>query len=527
MNYKAINYVRKYFKMNKLIFYSQMKKDNVDLIIYSICEELLGKDKEEQNTNSKNMLKQIVSGDKDKLIADTIDRYVKKTESKLWADYTNFKSYVENSIGGNEFIVYNDITFNCIVERIICSLSCGYDYKILNSGEYDEEISLLYVSIVGDLCNEMRDYIKKYIVKNIYPMNNINEVEISEIIVKDIMTSKKYNCFDLLMGKYDKLIVQYANQYKNNIEQNRPNSVEYIYQYIKENFDDIDDENELYLYANAIDDVLRSKYIFSEEIVSHEYDSNISQIYCGFMMRRNSVKQEDVPEKIEHKTKTIKIPLSLLKIIGATILSLVVVVPMGIKVVNDTKLDIANKTISKIDDFEYSRIHTIYTDGFRDTASNVLKFYDNFKDYGEGDYYNLGFYRAYESVKENRLAVMDRMLSIVKNEARKDKNYSEFSDFLSGYSCYLEFMCDRLYEMGFKKITDSKYYDAVSAYRGASFRANENQTPMDVLREEGQDEVIKTIYQISEEYIEYCNDAVINLAGIIEDAKDKSSGRTI
>ena len=515
MNYNFVNYVRKYFKFNYFTFYKQLSKDKADSIIYNICDEL----------SKSYAAKQVIKGKADAVISSSIDSCVKRIRNKMWANSVNLKRNVENHIRANNFVNCSDITFNVIVERVVSELFANYNYKELMDGKYDVKISSTYVRVVNELCMEMHSYIKKYIIKNVCPLSNVNELEVTEALVRDIMNNAKYDAFSLFVGRYDSLIESRVAQYRIAYEENRPDSLEYIYNYLKENYTDLSVE-ELNQYSININDILRDRHIFPEEIVSHKYDLIIAKMCGGFIMRRNSIVRDDAPKKIERKAKKMEIPKNLIVIILASILSVLLLLSASKEMTRNIKLDNAQKQISMIDDFEYYGFHTIYNDQFEETAKNVLTFYDEFKDYGDENFYHLGFYRAYSSVRGyNRLAVMDHMLSIVSKEAAKNPKYKEFADSLGYNYYYIEYMCDRLYAMGYTEINADKYQEAVAAYASAAAQANEDQTPMDVLEANGEKKIIKVIEEIRDKYIEYSDDCVIELAQAVDGKK--TGGRKI
>ena len=59
---------------------------------------------------------------------------------------------------------------------------------------------------------------------------------------------------------------------------------------------------------------------------------------------------------------------------------------------------------------------------------------------------------------------MDNMLSEIKRDVRNNDSYRNLSGSIMYNGCYLDFMYDRLYEMGFEEIVDNKYQDLLNDY---------------------------------------------------------------
>ena len=178
---------------------------------------------------------------------------------------------------------------------------------------------------------------------------------------------------------------------------------------------------------------------------------------------RNSVKNNSSPSKIKAKRNKRMMNKSI-----ATVLlfaSLIGLAGNGVYQMTTELRDIkAKQNVTMIDDHYYSNINTIYAESFEPTADNIISTFDEYGKFDNENFQYLGFYQAYRSVKQDRLYIMDNMLSEIRRDVRNDNSHRNLSSAIIYNGCYLDFMYDRLYEMGFEEITNDKYQDLLNDY---------------------------------------------------------------
>ena len=135
--------------------------------------------------------------------------------------------------------------------------------------------------------------------------------------------------------------------------------------------------------------------------------------------------------------------------------------------------------------------------------------------YNNLNYDYLGFYRAYENVRDDRLYIMDTMLNIARNEIVKKESGTEFQKNISSASCYLEFAIDRLEDMGCEEIKDQKYHNALFEYLKVK-----NEHPGDEVLQHMKNSDRRVIEDIMQKYQDYSSELLKEFGEIRQEQKD-------
>lgn len=469
MEYNHLEYVRKYFNFYYTTYYNRLSKNEVDSLCLNISKSL---------KNKYNDFKLIKSGIGDKFISSVINSYVNKEHPQLRADYINMRNCINKYIKDTHFINYSIDTLDMIIEGICDMLIHRYDYNKLNSGEFDEEITASYNVVLSGICDEIRNYVSSYVSNNVVLLTDINNVEVEDEVIKLVMNSSDINSLDLLMGRCDNVIndiaIKNREKNKNKRLSEMPNTVEYIKHVAEIYTEDKDLVNKI---ASRVDMDLRDEGFTPNDIVSKKYDVKIRKMFNDYYYKSrslfidNSIERDDVPDKIEVLKGRKDINKIIVELLVAS--ALLGVISYGsYNLGKSIRSDIAMDNLKRFDSHSYNGVTSIYVNSFKDTADNIVKTFDNYCKFDNSNYNYLGFYRAYKSVGNEKLFVMDNMLTQIKDDMYKQPEYSNLMNILRVSGCYLDFIYDRLYDMGFSEIRENKYVDLLNAYMKAK---NENQ----------------------------------------------------
>lgn len=513
MSEEAKRYIKKYFRLNFLESYDSLNKEELDKIITGISNLLVGKYK----------TKDVVAGKGDHIIYKTIDETLKNKFPGKYAGNINLKRYIKNYISNNFFVNYNDKTLDYIVGRISLKVGPVVSYQSLMNGNenIDKQISIQYEIILRDTVNKIYKYAKDYVMRNVYPMLDIDEVEVSNDLVVKIMNDNKYNVVDLFTRKYDKMIEQMAYENRKKNEQNKPNAYRYIKLFII-GLDDYLEFDELNNLAFAIEETLRDDRYNTKDIVEHKCDRQIESMYNRYMMKKNSVVDFNKPQKIKHEVTQEKINAVVRNLlIVAVSIAVLVGAGKGIEHINDDiEYKKAYSEVMDFDGFKYEYIFYINNAMVEPTAKNTFTFYQKIEELSldTEKYGYLAFFNAYANVRQDRLYIMDKMLAEARMESSGEGLHNEFYMEMIHSNCFLEFAMSRLADMGCEKIEEEKYQNALLAYQDAMFQ-HEMQKPWPYISEENQN----VIREIMKMYTEYCEDLIVELGQQLEQVNDKGA----
>lgn len=467
MDYNISTYVREYLKLNYATYCNCVSRRELDAIIIALSKSVRNKYVD---------AKLILSGNADKFMSTVINKYMNEKHQKTFTDYMNLKNYINKYVAEKNNLNCSNKTLNYIAEKICCTLFVNFDYnKNIKTGYVDEEISVCYDRILRESFDRVSDYVETYVSENIIPLTDIDNTVVANEVVNLIKNSKDINIVDLLLGKYNSKIVEIAEKNRNYNKSKRlsemPDTREYIRNVI-EIFPG-DDMNLVNQNIDRVDMKLKDEGLSPKEIVSRKYDLRIRKLYNSYRSAsitsfiRNSVKSEEVPEKYEPSKAIINLPTTISSILIAA--TLVGSLGMGLySVLRENKERNALDTIRKNDPYGYSPISSIYDQDFKPTVLYTIDSYAQYCDYGlnygNENYNYLAFYKAYDSITSNKLHVMDNLLQEIKEGSVDSKNYDLLMDAIRGNSCYLSFIYDRLYDMGYTEIRDEYYEDLLQDY---------------------------------------------------------------
>jgi len=386
-------------------------------------------------------------------------------------------------------------------------------------GMKDEEIKFSYEMVFDDFCELIRQYVFDYISSNIIPLTDIDNGVVAEDVVKLFVSNNEISILDLLLSRYDRLIEAMAAKNRSKNEEKRRSDMPNTYEYIDSQILYKTQNSELLKnIINKIDTTLRDRGILPKEIVSGEYDAEIRNLYHDYYsesvnssLRENSIQIDGVPRKIKRNSKKQNIPQAISSVlIVATLLSLLAV--GGHELGENIRIDTAKKNLSEIDSYSYSQMNGIYDRGIEPTAANILKTYDEYSKFNNTNFNYLAFYRAYISANQNQMNVMDTVINEVKKDARNNSGYTDLYYALRSNSCYLDFMYDRLYEMGFTEIKDEKYFDLLAKYV-----QHKNNHPYDDPAEFLTDKEKRLLSKVKDKYEELSEYYLIELGLYLDD----------
>ena len=500
MEYNHLEYVRKYFNFYYTTYYNRLSKNEVDSLCLNISKSL---------KNKYNDYKLIKSGIGDKFISSVVNSYVNKEHPQLRADYINMRNYINKYIKDTHFINYSIDTLDMITEGICDMLIHRYNYNKLNSGEFDEEITASYNVVLSGICDEIRNYVSSYVSNNVVPLTDINNVEVEDEVVKLLMNSDSINSLDLLIGRCDNIIndiaIKNREKNKNKRLSEMPNTVEYIKNVVEIYTEDKELVNKI---ATKVDMDLRDEGFNPNDIISGKYDMKIRKMFNDYYHKsrhlfiENSVEQEDVPSKIEVVVGKKNINKIIAELLVASAL-LGIISYGGYNVGKNIRKDKAMDNLKKFDSHSYNGVHSIYLDSFEYTAENIANTFDNYRNFNNDIFSYLGFYRAFNGSGDQKLYVMDNMMEQIRNNIYMKEEHSDLMNVLRSNGCYLDFIYDRLYDMGYTEIRDNKYYELLSSYMRVK-KEHKYKDPVEYLSSSQQrllNNVLRKYEELSEQYL--------------------------
>jgi len=361
-----------------------------------------------------------------------ISKYKEKYEEKMVEVYNKIKSYMERNLEFN-VIIKNNIDMNNLINYVTS--------QILSKNDYEFVLSVINMkSDDSKNRSDIEDIINKY--KNEYIVLNSKESSIE----KSSSQEEKVETYKFV------------------------DVSSYISKVILEYYDGVNDQ-----LLNSCTRVVESRLInrgyTDNQIVSPNMKNIVVNFIDDFFVNRearieaskNSVKYNNVPSKI--KTKRNKRFMNTSIVTMLLFASLIGLAGNGIYQMTTEFRDFkAKQNIAMIDDHYYANINTIFADSFEPTSDNIINTFDEYGKFDNDNFQYLGFYQAYRSVKQDRLYIMDNMLAEIRKDVRNNSSYKKIYGSIMHNGCYLDFMYDRLYEMGFEEIKDDKYQNLLDDY---------------------------------------------------------------
>lgn len=451
--------------------------------------------------------------------------------------YQYIKKTVDND--SHSKVCDKNIYIEILDELLVYSLKEFDKVNILN-GSCDNKI----LDAFNKLVLEKKKKIQSYIYSVINNMTLVYGVPVEKVVsdlTKKVFETGELSAKKMFNGELDDDIEKYAEGEKTLKEEKNKDKVveetnaklqlesmqakQYIYEKVKNIAGRINmSKEEKSALTREILAILYENHRYSfNDILNGKCDILIGNIISSSMMSYNSVKNNKTNPKIKRSHKKKKVPktVTTLLLVAALTVSTTVGISTSKKVsdgfgyaiefVSDIKNVDAKKAVDDFDGYDYSYIYIKGTDAFQPTAKNTVEFYNKAvaTGYDESGYCYLGFYRAYENVRDDRLDIMDSMLSYAKITAKQNKQYSQMYNKIAGDSCFLEFAMNRLEEMGCKEIKDEKYINALSSYKEAS-ALHVGKPPMDYVN----DENTKLIKEIMEMYQKYSEKLLVEFGNV-------------
>lgn len=516
MKLSYYEYVKNYYINNFSGYLQELSEKEYSELILSVTTAVEGKIK---NIN------QLKEHKADEFISQKIIKfYLSKKTSLFRADYTNLTNYIKKYLNSKYLLNCSDKTIDYLTKRISITLIPNFNYNDLNNGLYDRKIDIAY----NKTMQHIMEYIISYISQNIIPLTDIDQVSVAKDITKLIFNSYEYNIPDLLEGKYKQLIEHKTTLNRNFNNTNRINNV---YNYIKNVIKNrLVEKQKLDEITKKIYDELLNKGYKSTDITSGKIDKEIIEefnnhniyvfrpIFEENNMRNQSVVREDKLKKIKAKRRKQKINQTIISLLIAG--TLISGASIGIKhIENDIQQREAENIVCEWVGYKYPNINTIYTDSFSKTIDNIIDKYDEYSSFDNNNYKYLGFYQAYRSVKQDRLYIMDKMLTQVRSD--QSTNGKILKQELSTTSCYLEFMYKRICDMGYTKIDKDDFYDLLEDYLSYKREHPEIKDVVNHLTNKQQ----RLVEKIKDTYIELSEQYLLELSVQIKNNKNETTGK--
>lgn len=467
MKLSYYEYVKNYFIFNYFNYRKEISDDNYGGILINVTSEL-GK--------KCSSIDKVKKGEMDEFINQHICKYLNKLNPTFKVDYTNLYNAVRKYLEGNYLYNSNENTVRYFSKKITLKLISDYNYLDLNKGLYDDKIKVEY----NNLCIDLRNRIENFIINSVDLLDGINQREVASVFVHLIISDNKYDIKKYFDGSYDKVI--YDMCIKNRIFNDRK-KVEKVKTTIKELImKKVVNKNKLNEIVNKIYDELIDNGYSDTDILGGRVNNYIINLCYKYnydvfkpknndyvksnsidrnLMKKQSVINNSTPNKfrVYPDRKKINRMLATLLVVGTLVGSASGLIYNTYNKYNYNK---AISTVNEWEGYDYSNIYTIYTDAYKPTAKNVVDKYDDYASFENDDYEYLGFYRAYSSVKQDRLYIMDNMLKFVKSD--DSENGKQIKEDLKTTSCYLEFMYDRLIDMGYTGIDKRDFNKLLDEY---------------------------------------------------------------
>lgn len=436
---------------------------------------------------------------------------MKKTDEYKYKELSLY--FHERLIKVNEEAKYLNVeTLNDIIDEIIKDeLSVN---KNVDLGYFDENFEALLFRKYSKIKKEISDYVKKAMVE--YKILDKN-LAVADLIKKNVVSTclTKYSYKEIISGKViseiQKMYFDYLNDIRNtvcgllkiyvkdnisfevdyhNLEEKIVNDVLVLNNLSFNDMLAMNDKAKSYIKMNA--------YNFSK---TKKVNSKVSVVDLE-QMADNSIAKNDDNDEIVYSPVKKKLSKAVVHLLLISLM--LTFIQFGYQLpdmVHDFGTDIYySYANNKLEDNKYQVIYTKYNENFDKNVMSIIGDYNEYSKYGE-EYGYLGFYEAYKHVGQDRLAIMDDMLKMVKvRTANEDLKNNLKQD------CFVAFAFNRLIHMDCDEIEKIKYQEAVMEYMEVAEmikndESYKNKTVMDVLADKK--DVVKCIYEIMDLYDDY------------------------
>lgn len=488
MNLDIYRYAKKYFQMNFLEWYlmSNMQRNG-----FSSCINQLSYNSDK----IRDMENGLYDDELFQLLNEYVNRFFTDGERK---DCYMLYEYICNISNNLSCLNFSNSIKKYINKLVMTNLFPQYNLSKLGDDNFEQIIVKEIKKIYDELYNSVFEKVKLYLNKNIeiyeilnnkFNMDDMLEYIVSKMFINYdyhfIMNVKNMRIDDFIKNdNIESVIFKYKNEYMLSFEKNNSINkdsngellydVNYVYEYVKNivliHYPD-SDEGLLNTCTTVVYNNLIKNGYNANEIVGTNMRKVIISYVNEFFVRRelsfnmmeNSVKKDNVFSKIKANRNTINISST---IVGLALVATLVGV-VGYDYYQDY-VDNRNENIienvSVMDNYRYSNISNIHMDVFKRTSNNLINTFDEYCKFDDKNFHYLGFYQTYREIDQNSLYVMDKMLVQIEKDTKNDIEHRNLYNVIRYNACYLDFMYDRLYEMGFEEVKDKKYQDLLSIY---------------------------------------------------------------
>lgn len=507
MNKRTIDYVSELFKLRFPQYYYHTKKEEGRKILYDVCRA---------NEMKIYSVDEVTNGLADDTIVQLIEQNFKEKRNDLWVVCENLRKNVIGVISEIDFLEENDMN-DYIINNIVAKLVVFYDYHELNAGGFVEKIKYEYNVQKLEFRHLLLTNISRVVNLDIdlYESvdNGISQSDIEIYVLEKMYPDVSYGMImDLKQNKYDDRINKLIREYMHKNKKPKVDVVVYVADTIRK-YDFTLNDKDIEYYTNRIVKILRNRGMFEREITDISNVQVITDCFDELKRRRNSIKEakefeRQEAERIKYETRKRWIQGAVCTLLlVATIAAATLLVKFGVESYRDWKEDkqivaMFNRASKKLGGDRYYDVHTKYSDNFVSNGFLIADDYEYFDSFGE-NYKHLSFFQCYMNVKADKLAIMDAMLIHVQ------RNF----DIDVGTNCFLQFMYDRLVELGCEEIKDEKYVNVISEYKDVAISCNgTDKTPMDCMNKDQ----ITIIQEIRDYYIKYSTKYCDELSGIVD-----------
>ena len=446
---------------------------------------------------SKYNIDDMKNGKVDEEFYTILDSFVNKYfTSSMRNDCSSLYSYVRNLLIkkglGNKF---SSDLFDHFVKSIVARAWSQFDESRFNVDTFDHVIGLIYDNIYSQYEKMINDRVDQLINYNFDIISNRNNKF-------DMVELKKFVNM-MIFKREDRTFLSRLNKLKINpdVELSRTSLVldSYVKQYIKflnrpkENKQEVKTE---YIKTDSIKvQPTKKKEVAQERVIKRDA--------CLENIRVNSVVGEAVPDKIKvnrgsKKVEKNVIALCLLAIMTINTISMNNYVDRRIHEMNDNT---AMQRVMIVDGFDYSK-KLRNDEYYNKIADNIINVYSKLGQIEDENYKTLCLYDAYKGC--STINEMDKIFNILRskivlNDVELNLRNIVKADSKQTYF-YLDFVYDRLSNMGYNEVNSQEYQDALLRWKYANY--GNYYGAVGVYMSNSEKEIIKDVIKKYEEHCE-------------------------
>ena len=425
--------------------------------------------------------------------------YLRVVEGKEINNYDVIINEVTKYIYGN--LNYEDIIQGKCDEEIENIISRG----ITSSFELLETLPIGISQIVMENENVVSDRkdIEEYINKYLNDNKNIFEYKGNLSNLASLITSDFYSVSvtteDLLRGDYDDILNSYIRNGKYNVSINSNfRSIEMeISKHVmsKNTYMEIGNESEnISKEIFDLSKILMKKGYSLDDIKSGKYDKEIDEhIRMDSMIENSKICSEKLKGDKGNPNKfflNIKKLMTSNKTKSLLLAGTILFMANGLSACGYSNTN--DEGYAVFDTYDYKTIPYEMSEEFGSTIDHLVEYYPKYSSYGS-EYGQIGFYRAYESVKgseREKTHAMDTMFQLLKARSKNVESLSGLYEDIKDFDTYLEY--------AYSHMGIDKYDDTVKKY-DSQFANYRELNPYSVLDKKDQ----KNVDNIMKEYSKY------------------------